>query len=196
MAKRSFSAPSAKQDPPKLCSVADCDERSKFKGFCRLHYERFQRHGDPLVHKRPDLGKTLEERFWSKVNKNGPLGCWVWTASLDLNGYGQFIVMRGSRGYPRLSHRVAWELLQGPIPNGLVIDHLCRNRACVRPDHLQPVTNKENILRGVSISAISARKTHCIRGHEFNEENTYRPKRGGRMCRACARIRRAERKSK
>jgi hypothetical protein len=94
---------------------------------------------------------------------------------------------------PRLAHRIAYELFIGPIPNGLHIDHLCRNRGCVNPVHLEPVTQQENMLRGYAPSAVSHRANRCHRGHEFTPENTYikhRPNgRIKRDCKECARMR-------
>jgi hypothetical protein len=172
------------------CSIDGCESavHSHKNQLCGKHYGRLLRNGDPLAMQRTDLGLPLAERFWQKVDKNGTLGCWVWTASLN-KGYGQFIVMGDKRGYPRPAHRVAWELLRGSIPDGLVIDHRCRNRACVNPDHLELVTNEENISRGLWTPVLNARKTHCKRGHPFDEENTYRPARGVRQCRTCQRER-------
>jgi HNH endonuclease len=111
----------------------------------------------------------LEERFWGKVNKTG--ACWLWTGVFDNGGYGIIKVNKRKVG----AHRVSWELNRGPIPYGLDIDHLCRVRSCVNPDHLEPVTRKENIERGVArITSLSrfAAMTHCRRGHEFTPENT------------------------
>jgi hypothetical protein len=112
--------------------------------------------------------------------------CWNWTGALD-NGYGRF--QGGPRGSKvHRAHRLAYELLVGPIPEGLVLDHLCRNRRCVNPDHLEPVTNRINVLRGEGWAASRARQTHCIHGHEFTPANTYvDPKRGTRGCRECRR---------
>lgn len=108
--------------------------------------------------------------------------CWKWTASLNSNGYGQ--LWDPEVGRARGAHRIVYEMMVGPIPDGLTLDHLCRNRTCVRPDHLEPVTNRENILRGESPSASHAKKTHCPRGHEYTPENTYQYARG-RQCRTC-----------
>lgn len=108
------------------------------------------------------------ERFWSKVDKHGPNGCWVWTAGTFSSGYGSFWL----KGRMRHAHRVAWHWMRGPVPEGMTLDHLCRNRACVNPDHLEPVTHQVNILRGVGASAQHARKTHCPQGHAYDEANT------------------------
>jgi hypothetical protein len=122
--------------------------------------------------------RTLEQRFWEKVDRRGPDECWPWLASTDGKGYGSFRVGKHQR-----AHRFAYELLIGPIPAGLVIDHLCRNRACVNPAHMEPVTPLENQRRGIHGNS---KKTHCPQGHPYDDGNTYRY-RGRRICKACRR---------
>lgn len=127
----------------------------------------------------PRRTQTVEERFWNKVHKT--TGCWYWEGAL-VRGYGQFGLRKGARIY---AHRFSYELLIGSIADGLFIDHLCRNRACVNPVHMELVTNKENALRGVGAPAINARKTHCKNGHALMGKNIYRNWRGGRECKIC-----------
>lgn len=125
---------------------------------------------------------TPEERFWPKVNRKDDDSCWEWTGWRSRNGYGR---LRLTKHTEVAAHRFSYELLVGPIPEGLQIDHLCRNRSCVNPAHLEPVTCQENLLRGLTIAARNAAKTHCPRGHSYSGENLYRKPNGGRECRAC-----------
>lgn len=135
------------------------------------------------------LDTPESRRFWSKVQRRGL--CWEWTGWRNA-GYGMFSLALGSGGDRRLvrAHRWAYEHLVGSIPDGLTIDHLCRNRACVRPGHLQPVTQALNCLRGQSIPSRNARKTHCKRGHPLSGSNLRLLDAGKqRRCRACDRLR-------
>ncbi len=129
----------------------------------------------------------LPDRFWAKVDKSaGDSGCWPWTAWAK-GGYGRF--WTGAREVP--AHRVAYELLVGPIPDGLEIDHLCRNHGCCNPLHLEPVTHAENTKRGSGFAAVLSTRTHCPQGHPYDEANTYTWSRRGctsRMCRTCRRV--------
>ena len=127
------------------------------------------------------LAMPLEDRFWGKVDRGAPDECWLWTASVRTNGYGQFRLA----GKPVAAHRVAYELSIGEIPAGLDLDHLCRNRACVNPAHLEPVTRRENARRGLKGVLL----THCPQGHPYDEANTHIRANGWRDCRACNRER-------
>jgi hypothetical protein len=147
------------------------------------------------VHDGP-LPRPLAVRFWAKVNKRGPvpkhrpdLGrCWVWTASTAGGGYGKIISEGGRTGHLMQAHHFLWIQKNGRIPKGKELDHLCRNRACIRDSHLEAVTRRINLLRGVGFVAKQAAQTKCIHGHPFNRENTYRH-RGHRYCRTCRRER-------
>jgi len=107
-------------------------------------------------------------------------GCWVW------NGYTKgWYANISVDGKSKKAHRVSYEAFVGPIPDGKQIDHLCRNKSCVNPTHLEPVSQRENILRSDSMPAKNVLKTHCYKGHEFTGENTYRDREGNRSCKAC-----------
>lgn len=124
--------------------------------------------------------RPLAERLWENVEKSGD--CWLWTGCVRPDGYG--VIGEGGRGGRILrTHRVAYELLVGPIPEGLTLDHLCCDTTCCNPRHLEPVTIGENVRRA------TRRRTHCRRGHEFTPENT-RVRPLGRECLTCRRERR------
>ena len=131
------------------------------------------------------------DRFWDQVQKTDT--CWNWRGGTVGGGYPLFTLRREGKQRNVVSHRFAYEELIGPIPEGLQLDHLCRNRICVNPAHLEPVTARENTLRGLTFQRENWLKTHCKRGHPFDEANTYiikpskRMPNGGRSCRACDR---------
>ncbi len=135
----------------------------------------------------PVPAQPILEKIRDRIFKTDT--CWLWTGSMSKKtGYGFTSVpgpKRNSRSKP--AHRVVYETLVGPIPKGLQLDHLCSVRLCVNPDHLEPVTARENTLRAEKApAAINAKKTHCISGHEFDEKNTYiKPTNGSRGCRKC-----------
>lgn len=119
------------------------------------------------------------DRFWSKVAVGSPDECWEWLGSRSDRGYGRFWLDR-----VRWAHQVAYEATIGPIPEGLELDHLCRNHGCVNPSHLEAVTHQENAARA-RLARMQA-QTHCIRGHEFTPENTKVEANGSRRCRRCS----------
>jgi hypothetical protein len=128
-----------------------------------------------------ELHDSITKRFWNKVEKT--TSCWNWTGSIKKSGYGRFHLTH-SLGVP--AHRISYELTKGRIPKGLVLDHLCRNRHCVNPDHLEIVTVGENVKRGIGFAFTNSIKTHCKHGHGFTEDNIYWS-RGWRHCLRCMR---------
>lgn len=138
--------------------------------------------------------KPASERFASKLSFK-PNGCVEWTAGTNGVGYGLFHPYTTTGNKKVYAHRWSYEQRYGEIPEGLHLDHLCRNTRCVNPDHLEPVTPRVNILRGISDPALNARKALCHKGHPFTPENVYvNPGTGYRNCRECNRIRDRKRK--
>lgn len=201
VAKAAGPLPPAPPLPPPtmaVCSIKGCKEPHDSRGWCRKHYQRWRNAGDPLVVRRatgprpkargPRSRVPIEIRFWDKVDKSGPVSehrpdlgpCWIWTGALSTGGYG---LIATTPGRCRTAHRVSWEIAGRVLVSGLTLDHLCRVRRCVNPDHLEQVTSAENTRRGGN-----ARKTHCPQGHEYTDENTYRWKNAPgayRRCRSC-----------
>lgn len=126
------------------------------------------------------MNPKLIKSFFEKIEKTK--SCWNWKAYISPNGYGRINYYDGKRVKVFMAHRVSYEIHKGSIPKGLVIDHLCRNRACVNPDHLEAVDLKTNIFRGVGASAQNVKKTHCPKGHPYNYIN---PKNKERRCTIC-----------
>ncbi len=139
--------------------------------------------------------ETLEARFWAKVDRQDPAACWEWTASLTPNGYGQMAWRADGKKVRVYAHRFSVELDGREIPDGEQVDHLCRNRRCVNPAHLEVVSPQTNTLRGTSPAAGHAVKTHCPAGHAYEGENLWTNGRH-RLCRTCYRERRQAARAK
>lgn len=179
----------------RICSHDECEKPAIARGMCSTHWMAWRR-------ATPDFtslyGKSLEERFWSKVDKRGPDECWPWKGTLEKTGYGQLFT-NGANGYPRIAkaHRVGYELLVGPVPEGLDLDHTCHDpsecnlgddcphRRCCNPAHLEPVTERVNCLRSGSSAAEYAKRTHCANGHPLSGDNLILRANGARRCRTC-----------
>jgi len=165
-----------------VCSVDDCEKCVVGQGLCGTHRYRMRMHGN-TGNPRP----TENERFWKYVNKTD--WCWNWTGTQNGRGYGFFAPEKSGNVQV---HRYAYEKLRGPIPDGLTIDHLCRNTICVNPSHLEPVTQGENTRRGMIATGRGIAVTACPQGHQYTPENTYIEPKGSRSCRECRRERTRE----
>lgn len=192
------------------CSIDGCEKPMKARGLCAAHYMRARRTGSPTgskarthpcaapgcdrpvkdeychMHRRRlarrgtlDL-PTAEDLFFRHVTEDAETGCWNFSPATH-NRYGQFTVE--GRNWP--AHRWLYFRMVAELPDSLDLDHLCRNRACVNPEHLDPVTETVNIRRGISPAAENARKTHCKWGHPLSGENLYMTPEGRRQCRIC-----------
>lgn len=159
----------------------------------------------------PPKRKPLTERIWGKFEQRADNECWPWTAAKTSAGYGHILADGGEDGKRTtvLGHRALYEILVGPIPDGMVLDHTCHtedeecpgnaecpHRGCVNPAHLEPIDFGENCMRGRGIAPRNAKKTHCHNGHEYTPENTWRDKDGVRACRKCNKARMARWKAK
>ena len=164
------------------CAVIDCEKETRARGMCAKHYNRARLDGSLTVIY--PWGRDEVTDFWRRVVKTET--CWLWDGTVGRGGYGVFKF----RSQITRAHRWAYEHVIGAIPDGLVLDHLCRVLTCVRPNHLEPVTNGENVLRGISFSAVNKRKTHCHHGHPY-DESSRKLERGQprRECKACNALR-------
>ncbi len=165
----------------RICSLVDCNRPLRARGYCATHYAVFMRRGTP--HAPPRAVRPVEQRAWAKVQMRD--GCWEWRGAVRTSGYGSIVLSPQHSRRIAMAHRVIYESLLGPIPAGLTIDHLCMNTQCVRPDHMEPVTNEVNIMRGMGWGARNARKTHCVRGHALTPDNCSKHKPDVRECRIC-----------
>lgn len=172
----------------RTCSVVGCDRPTVGQGLCGKHWQR-KRKGLPLLDISRDI--SIDEKFFRQVVVE-PLGCMIWQGAKFPNGYARFVYAKTNENPG--AHRWAYVRFRGPIPTGFVLDHLCRVKECVNPWHLEIVTPKENVRRG-----LWGEMTHCPKGHEFTPENTGCQK-NGRYCKQCVRDRlqryREERKLK
>ena len=164
------------------CCVDGCSKRALAPGRpCDMHYRRMKAHGTY-----DGWAGNIALRFSERYEVDESTGCWNWTGYRRPQGYGALKVGQNHQA----AHRISYELHVGPIPDGLTIDHLCMNRLCVNPEHLEAVTLHENILRSNNMAAKYAQRTHCKNGHPFSGDNVYQRKDGGRGCRQCQRDRR------
>lgn len=162
----------------RLCDIEACSNVVLARGWCPKHYQRWRTLGDPQFPPREQRRSTLKD-VWSRFVASDE-GCWPWHGPVGGSGYG---TMRFERKKHQ-AHRLIYELLIGPIPDGLDIDHLCSNKLCVNPDHLEPVTRSVNIQRAIDREE-RPRKTACPQGHPFDESNTIVLAPSGRRCRLC-----------
>lgn len=164
-----------------ICAVNGCNNCQYTRRLCRKHYARLMRYGNTNLQRLPAL-----ERFLLNVDKNGPVWegthCWIWKGTTTPAGYGRIKI----DGKGILTHRFTFEHYRGQIDSDKETDHLCRNRVCCNPWHLEPVTHSVNVKRG-DIEAMSYQKlkTHCPKGHPYSLENTWVNRLGHRFCRKC-----------
>lgn len=176
-----------RQPVQQRCVVDGCIRPRPYRyGYCTLHWQRMQRYGSPTL----PVRQTTDQRFDAKWRLDPATGCHVWIGTRVSGGYGNFYWRPGET---IRAHVYAWTRRNGPVPEGLCLDHYeCDNPPCCNPEHLRAVTPAQNALRSrTSPLAVNAAKTHCIHGHEFTDENTYHPPKrpNERQCIACIRRR-------
>lgn len=146
----------------RTCSFPGCDKPRSARGVCGGHYQQLAKGNELRPLRASSLGLTLEQRFWSRVTKNSSSGCWEWTSYTNSDGYGLISVNRRNA----LAHRVSWELANGPIPDGMVLDHRCANPKCVNPYHLRTVTQAQNLQH---LTGPRSNNTSGVRGVSWNK---------------------------
>lgn len=185
--------------PKVTCSIETCERLATARGWCNPHYQRFLRHGDPLVQMVVHYATRAEYLAANSDRSGGPHACWPWTGTIEKDGYGQ---TKWHRKCER-ANRVAYEELVGPVPAGKVLDHACHvpetcklgsacpHRRCVNPRHLIPRTSEQNVSVG---RCYEAEQTHCLNGHSLGLDGDvrYLPKYNRRVCRVCDRARKRE----
>lgn len=176
---------------PKSCSIEGCENKSRSKGYCRMHYNRLW---SKNLDMRPALitrrGMATEDRFYNQIRISDN-GCWIWIGTtLKSSGYGIFHVINAQGKWQNvLAHLWSYKHFGGRIPEGFEIHHQCTNVSCVNPEHLETVTKPQHMMKSNWASSTNARKTHCIHGHSLADAP--RDKNGDRYCRICATIRMA-----
>jgi hypothetical protein len=169
--------------PDRICTIGGCGQpRTTSKLYCEKHRGRVRRYGDPSITLKDHTPAV--ERWKTQHEVDDSTGCWNWTGPI-YKGQGHGFIQEGAKKR-HMAHRFVWEQIAGPIPKGLVLDHLCKNKRCVNPEHLEAVTQGVNAFRGGTDGG-NAAKTHCKHGHGFTPENTYIRVNGWRGCRACQR---------
>ena len=169
-----------------ICQAPECNSAAKNRSLCWAHYKRLRKYGSY------DL-PTVMDRVTESVTIDPDTGCWVWNKSLERNGYARMSVGHKVEGV----HRITYKERHGFIPDGFEIDHLCRNRACCNPDHLEAVEHRENLMRSpIAAARINSEKAKCNRGHELSGDNLAIDALGYRSCRACSRIRTARHRAR
>ena len=162
----------------RTCAVDECPRRHGTGGYCWTHYNQLRKRGGIFPITKAPAGESLEQRLARFFVASDEQECWTWTGPASQRGpYGVLKV----KGKLHRAHREVYRLLVGEIPDGLTLDHLCRNTLCVNPQHLEPVTRRANSER----QALALYRSECLRGHPYTPENTYVNRRGCRSCKTC-----------